>query len=81
MQHVTGQYAQYLHGRLNRRGRLWQGRFYSCVLDAHHFLTALAYVDLNAVRAGMVAGMVKRAADYAWSSAAAQLGLVATGGW
>ena len=46
---------------------------------------ALAYVDLNAVRAGMVAGMlpgmVKRAADYAWSSAAAQLGLVATGGW
>ena len=36
MQHVTGQYAQYLHGRLSRRGRLWQIRFYSCVLDAHH---------------------------------------------
>ena len=36
MQHVTGQYAQYLHGRLNRRGRVWQSRFYSCVLDAHH---------------------------------------------
>ena len=34
---------------------------------------ALAYVDLNAVRAGMVAGMVKRAADYAWSSAAARM--------
>ena len=62
MQHVTEQYAQYLHRRLNRRGRLWQSRFYSCVLDAHH--TALAYVDLNAVRARMVASMVaKHAAD------------------
>lgn len=72
MQHVTGQYAQYLHGRLNRRGRLWQSRFYSCVLDAHHFLTALAYVDLNAVRAGIVT----RATDYSWSSAAAHCGLM-----
>ena len=33
MQHVTGQYAQYLHGRLNRRGRLWQSRFYSCFVE------------------------------------------------
>ena len=38
LQQVTG---QYLHGRLNRRGRLWQSRFYSCVLDPHHFLSAL----------------------------------------
>ena len=73
MQQVTGQYAQYLHGRLNRRGRLWQSRFYSCVLDAHHFLTALAYVDLNAVRAGIVS----QATDYVWSSAAAHCGLSA----
>ena len=42
LQHVTRQYAQYRHGRLNRRGRLWQSRFYSCVLDTHHFLSALA---------------------------------------
>ena len=61
MQHLTGQYAQYLHGRLNRRGRLWQSRFYSCVLDPHHFLTALAYVHLNPVRARMLG----RAEDYA----------------
>jgi putative transposase len=31
MQGLNGQYAQYLHGRLNRRGRLWQERFYSSV--------------------------------------------------
>lgn len=77
MQHLTGQYAQYLHGRLNRRGRLWQSRFYSCVLDASHFLTALAYVDLNPVRARMVG----RAEDYAWSSAAAHSGVAAPAAW
>ena len=73
LQQVTGQYAQYLHGRLNRRGRLWQSRFYSCVLDAHHFLSALAYVDPNPVRARVV----DCAVDSAWSSAAAHCGLAA----
>ena len=77
MQCVTGQYAQYLHGRLNRRGRLWQSRFYSCVLDGRHFLTALAYVDLNPQRARMV----ERATDYRWSSAAAHSGSSAAPGW
>ena len=67
---VTDQYAQYLHGRLNRRGGLWQSRFYSCVLDGLHFLTALACVDLNPQRARMV----ERATAYRWSSAAAHSG-------
>jgi len=71
MQHVTGQYAQHLHGRLNRRGRLWQSRFYSCVLDRRHFLTALAYVYLNPERARLG----ETAAKYRWSSAAAHVGL------
>ena len=74
LQHLTGQYAQYLHGRLNRR---WQSRFYSCVLDHHHFLTALAYVDLNPVRARMV----DRAEEYEWSSAAAHSGLKGAPDW
>ena len=77
MQHLTGQYAQYLHGRLNRRGRLWQSRFFSCVLDHPHFLAALAYVDLNPVRARNVI----QAPDYAWSSAAAHSGLIAPPAW
>ncbi len=77
MQHLTAQYAQYLHGRLNRRGRLWQSRFFSCVLDDPHFLAALAYVDLNPVRARIVA----QATDYPWSSAAAHAGLVAPPPW
>ena len=46
-------------------GHLWQGRFYSCVLDEPHTLAAVRYVERNPVRAG-IAG---RAEDYRWSSA------------
>ena len=50
-----------LHGR---SGHLWQNRFYSVPLDEPHFWTALAYVEQNPVRAGMV----RQAWTYAWSS-------------
>ena len=46
---------------------MWQGRFFSCALDRDHLVTALAYVDLNPVRAGMVGD----ATAYPWSSARA----------
>ncbi len=49
-----------------RSGHLWQGRFYSCPLGPTRLVTALAYVDLNPWRAGLVG----RAAQYPWSSAA-----------
>ena len=65
MQGLNGQYAQLIHGRLSRRGRLWQERFYSCVLDGAHLRSALRYVELNPVRAGMAAD----ACRYPWSSA------------
>ena len=59
------QYAQWFHRRYHRSGHLWQGRFFSCSLGADCLVTALAYVDLNPVRAGMVGW----AEDYPWSSA------------
>ena len=46
---------------------MWQGRFFSCALDRDHLVTALAYVDLNPVRAGIVGD----ALEYPWSSARA----------
>lgn len=46
-------------------GYLWQGRFFSCGLSPSHLIPAIRYVELNPVRAGMVA----RAEDYRWSSA------------
>src|SRR5450759_4769932 len=47
------------------RGYLFQGRFSSSVLDVNHLLAAVRYVELNPVKAGMVA----HAWQYPWSSA------------
>ena len=60
-------YARY--GNLVRRscGHFWQARFYSCAMDESHAWKALSYVERNPVRAGLV----DRAEDYAWSTAAA----------
>ena len=63
-------YAQYVHRLHDRLGHFWQSRFYSCPLDEAHAHNAAAYVELNPVRAGMVAS----AWDYAWSSAGAHCG-------
>jgi putative transposase len=68
---VHSRYAQYLNGRLGICGRLWQGRFFSCPMDDDHLWAAIRYVERNPVRAGMVL----RAEDYPWSSAAAHCGM------
>jgi putative transposase len=68
---VHGRYAQYVNTRRGRSGHLWQGRFYSCPLDGAHLATALRYVEQNPCRAGMV----ERAEQYRWSSAAVHSGL------
>jgi putative transposase len=64
-------YAQIFNEITNRNGHLWQGRYYSCVLDKTHLIAALQYVEMNPVRAGLV----KSAKDYIWSSAPVHLGL------
>ena len=58
-------YSQYFNKKLHVRGHLWQGRFYSCVLNGAHLLAAVRYVERNPVRVRLV----KRASDYKWSSA------------
>ena len=70
LQRVHGRYAQYLNARRQRSGHLWQNRYFSCALDEGHLWTALRYVELNPVRAGMVCEV----SEYRWSSAAAHLG-------
>ena len=62
-------YTRGVNSRQNWRGYLWQGRFASFVLDEPHLLAAARYVERNPVRAGLVA----RAEDWPWSSAAAHV--------
>jgi putative transposase len=54
------------HGWL---GHLWQERFHSFVMDEEHLLTAVRYVELNPVRAGLC----MQPEDWRWSSASAHI--------
>ncbi len=60
-------YARYANVARHSCGHLWQARFYSCALDADHVWHALAYVERNPVRAGLV----DAAESYLWSTASA----------
>lgn len=60
-------YATRFNTRASLSGHVWQGRFYSCPLDAQHVWAAVRYVERNPVKAGLV----ERAEQYRWSSAAA----------
>ncbi len=62
-------YTVRVNQRENWRGYLWQGRFSSYPLDEQYLLTAVRYVELNPVRAGLV----ERAWRYPWSSAGAHM--------
>ena len=66
MQGVTLCYTQYVNRRYGRTGRLWESRYHSCIVDKDSYLWAVArYIETNPVRAGIV----KKAEDYAYSSA------------
>jgi putative transposase len=47
------------------KGHLWQGRFFSSILDDRYLYAAVRYVENNPVRAGLV----KDPWDWGWSSA------------
>ena len=64
-------YAAEFNSRSKTSGHLWQGRYYSCVLDEAHAYHAVRYIELNPVRAGLA----RAAEDYPWSSAAGHSGL------
>ncbi len=63
-------YAQYFNKERKVSGHLWQGRFYSCLLDEPYLMAAIRYVERNPVRAKMV----NRPWQWKWSSAAAHIG-------
>ena len=63
-------YSQYFNRKMGARGHLWQGRFYSCVLDSNHFIAAAKYVERNPVRAGLV----ENPWEWEWSSSRQNIG-------
>lgn len=60
-------YASYFNAKNDVTGHLFQYRFFSCPMDNQHTLNAVRYVERNPVEAGLV----KKADEYPWSSAAA----------
>ncbi|MES2972978.1 MAG: transposase [Pseudomonadota bacterium] len=65
MQAVGRRYVRHFNDSQGRSGTLWEGRYKSTLIQTDRYLLAcMAYIDLNPVRAGLVA----EPADYPWSS-------------
>lgn len=65
MQAQGRKYVQYFNFTYGRTGTLWEGRYKSTLVDADNYLlTVYRYIELNPVRASMVA----HASEYPWSS-------------
>jgi len=63
-------YTQYLNRKLNHSGRIWQNRFFSCVVENEQYLWAVTrYIERNPLKVGMV----KNPEVYRWSSAKAHM--------
>ncbi len=72
MQAVGRRYVRYFNDLQARTGTLWEGRYRSTLIQTDRYLLAcMAYIDLNPVRAGMVA----EAASYPWSSHGQYMGV------
>lgn len=57
-------YAQYFNIKYSRCGHVWQGRYFSCPVNTNQILKVIKYVEMNPLRAGLV----KKIADWEWSS-------------
>ncbi len=78
MQRVNSLYGLTFNRRHARRGHLLEGRFKALHVDADaDLLEVCRYVDLNPVRAGLVAAP----AQWAWSSHLAHIGLARSPHW
>ncbi len=70
MQGVSQGYSKYINRRYERTGRLWESRYYSCVVDEESYLWQVArYIEKNPKRAGLV----RQEEDYPFSSARAHV--------
>lgn len=78
MRQINGVYTQTYNRRHDKVGHLFQGRFKAILVDRDaYMLEVCRYVDLNPVRAGMVA----EPGLWPWSSYCAHVGLAAVPSW
>ena len=65
LQSVGRRYVQHFNSRYRRTGTLWEGRYRATVVEAERYLfECMRYIELNPVRAGMVA----YPGEFPWSS-------------
>jgi putative transposase len=65
LQSVGRRYVQYFNHAYQRTGTLWEGRYKATLIDTEaYLLTCYRYIEINPVRAGMVASP----GNYRWSS-------------
>ena len=78
MRHINGVYTQHVNRRHGLVGHLFQGRYKAILVDRDAYLMQVCrYVELNPVRAGLVAAP----GDWLWSSCRAHVGLADAPRW
>lgn len=69
MRRLQADYARAVNFFRRGSGRLWDGRYAACPMSEPDAMLALAHIELNPVRTGLV----RHAVQYRWSSARAHL--------
>lgn len=65
MQSLGRSYVGYINRKYDRTGTLWEGRYKASLVDSNEYLLCCyRYIELNPVRAGLVADP----SEYPWSS-------------
>lgn len=65
MKYIQFRYAKYFNRRHDITGHVFQGRYYSSMIDSIHYLLEVSkYIHLNPVKAGVTS----KPGDYKWSS-------------
>lgn len=71
MQDTGRKFVPYINARYKRSGSLWEGRYKASLIDSERYLfTCMRYIEMNPVRANMVA----HPGEYRWSSYSANAG-------
>lgn len=69
--YLNMRYSQYFNRKKSINGHLFQGRFFSCIMDEYYTMACARYIERNPVRAGIV----EKPWDWKWSSARIHCGI------